>query len=142
MQKTTRALIKHRQEPTVYAIEADEDGIILAALDVTSEVTGGGFCVHLLPALALTGRIDDVELLNREREEHWEGFTPECGNVHHVMADLIAAEKEHRAAATATAIAESRFRSLKKDTDAKAAKVHDLLGRIADRKPLPLFESR
>jgi hypothetical protein len=139
MASTTRRLIKHVHEPTVYAVEVDEDGFILAALDVTSEVTSGGLCLHMLSTLPLAGALDDVERLNRERDT-FDAYTADCGNVHHLMADLIAAEREHRAASAQTAMAESRFRSLKKDTELKAAKVHDLLGRIADRKPLPLFE--
>jgi hypothetical protein len=136
----TRSLIKHIQEPTIYAIEADENGFILGALDVTSEITSGGFCAHLLNGLPLTGALDDVERLNRERDEHWQVFESDCGNVHHLMADLLAFEKDHRAAATAFAMADSRAKALRKDMDLRAQKVHDLLGRIADRKPLPLFE--
>jgi hypothetical protein len=80
-----------------------------------------------------------VELLNRERESY-EAYTADCANVHHLMADVVAAEKDHRRAAEASAMAESRFRSLKKDTELKAQRVHELLGKIVDRKPLPLFE--
>ena len=139
MGKTTRSLIKHRQEPTVYAIESDEDALILAALDVTREATSGGLCSHTLGDLPLAGRIDDVELLNRERE-NYDGFIPECGNVHHLMTELLALDREHRQAAAAASIAEARFRSLRKDVDAKSQKVHELLARINERKPLPLFE--
>lgn len=140
--RTTRSLIKHQAEPTVYAIEGDEDGMILAALDVTDEATSGGLCVHMLAGLPLAGRIDDVEMLNRERDEQWAPYVPECGNTHHLLGELIAMEKDHRAAAGLFAIADAKARSLKKDVDQKAAKVHELLARIADRKPLPLFEQQ
>lgn len=138
--KTTRSLIKHTAEPFIYCIECDDEGFILAAMDVTKEAESGGLCPHMLAGLPLAGAIEDVERLNRERDSEWNVYTTDCGNVHHLMADLINAEKDHRAAAAQTAMAESKFRSLKKDTELKAAKVHDILGRLADRKPLPLFE--
>jgi hypothetical protein len=138
---TTRMFIKHRAEPTTYAIEADEGGLILAALDVTDEATTGGLCPHLLGGLPLAGRLDDVEMLNRQREAEFEDYVPECGNLHHLMQDLLALERDHRDAAAAFALADSRAKSLKKDLEMRAAKVHDLLDRINHRTPLPLFEA-
>jgi hypothetical protein len=139
--KLTRSLIKHIAEPTVYVIETDEDGMILNALDVTNEATGGGLCPHVINDLPLAGRIEDVELLNRERDEQWQPYVPDCGNIHHLMTDLLAFEREHRAAAQAFAMADSRAKGLRKELDLKSQKVHELLGRIADRKPAPLFEA-
>src|SRR5262245_37007818 len=130
--RTTRSLIKHLQEPTVYAIESDEDGLILSALDVTREATSGGLCLHTLGDLPLAGRIDDVELLNRERE-NFDAYVPDCGNVHHLMTELLALDRDHRATSAAAAIADSKAKSLRKDAEAKAAKVHELLAKINER---------
>jgi hypothetical protein len=139
--KLTRSLIKHNIEPHVYVIESDEDGMILAALDVTSEATRGGLCGHMLADLPLAGAIDDVEMLNRERDDSFGPYEAECGNVHHLLADLLAMEREHRSAAASFAMADSRAKSLKKEMELRAQKVHELLGRIGDRKPLPLFDA-
>lgn len=136
--KLTRSLIKHLEDGTIYCIEADESGFILAALDVTSEANSGGLCSHILASLPLAGNIEEVERLNRDRDR-FEGFEAACGNVHHLMAELLDLEREHRAASALCAMAEARFRSLKKDVDLKGTKVHELLNRIAERKPLPLF---
>jgi hypothetical protein len=135
-----RYFLKHRAQPTVYAVEGDEDGDILGVLDVTTEATSGGLCPHLLSTLPLAGRLDDVEYLQRTREEY-ESFTPECGNVHHLMTDLLTFEREHRQVAAAFALADGKAKALKKDMELRAAKVHELLGRIDDRSALPLFDA-
>jgi CHAD domain-containing protein len=137
---TTRSFIKHIKEPGTYAVETDEDGFILAALDVSSEMTSGGICPHLLPTLPLAGRVEDIEVLMRARDEY-EPFEPDCGNVHHLMNDLLSFEREYRQSETAFALADSKAKALKKEMEAKAVRVHDLLSRISDRKPLPLFEN-
>ena len=137
---TIRRFTKHLKDATVFAIEAAEDGLILASLDVTTEATSGGLCTHLLPTLPLAGRLDDVEYLNAHADE-FEGFEPECGNAHHLMNDLVTLEKEHRNAIAVYAMAASRAAGAKKEMELRAAKVHDLLGRIGDRKPLPLFDA-
>jgi hypothetical protein len=144
----TRSLIKHAKEPAFYVIEADEDGVILAALDVSSEVTSGGLCRHMVKDVPLLGQLDDVERLNRERAQGdaegvdvWLPYVAECGNVHHLMTELLALDRDHRAAAHAYAVADAKAKSLKKEMDARGEKVHELLGQISDRKPLPLFEA-
>jgi len=137
----TRYFLKHRAEPTVYAVEGDEDGNLLAVLDVTDAATSGGLCPHLLSSLPLAGRIEDVEYVNRVRDAEYDSYVPECGNVHHLMTDLLALEREHREAAAAFAMADSKSKATKKDMELRAAKVHALLDRINDRVPLPLFEA-
>lgn len=136
---TTRALIKHTIEPTTYAVEIDADGMILSALDVTTEATSGGLCPHLLETLPLAAAIDDVERLNRTRDAY-STFVPDCANAHHLLSDLVKLESEHRTAIDAFAAADARAKSAKKRVDETAAEVHQLLGKIRDRKPLPLFE--
>ena len=135
----TRALLRHRDYQTVYAIEVDFEGTILGALDVTTEVERGGLCGHLLETLPLAGSIDTVELLTRHRDD-FEPFTVSCGNVHHLFNDLLRCEKDHRAALAAFATADARAKGLKKEADARGAKVHELLGKLADAPPLPLFD--
>jgi len=133
-------LIKDPDVDIVFAIEQDDDAIVLAALDVTAEAKSGGLCSHLLASLPLAGRIDDVEMINRQRER-FTRFEVDCGNVHHLMRDLLTLEHDYRESVDRFALADSRAKSLKKDVDTCAAKVHDLLQRIATRKPLPLFEA-
>lgn len=135
----TRSLIKHRIEPTTYAVEMDFEGVILGALDVTSEVTSGGFCSHTLSGLPLAGSIDTVEQLNRQRDD-FEAFQPTCGNVHHLFNDILTMKKSHRAALAAFALADARAKALEREAKAQAAKIEELLGRLVDQKPLPLFD--
>ena len=75
--QTSRYYLKHTAEPFVYAVEADDEGTILNALDVSDEHEQGGLCPHMLASLPLAARIDDVERLNRDRSD-FEPFTPEC----------------------------------------------------------------
>ena len=92
--QTSRYYLKHTAEPFVYAVEADDEGTILNALDVSDEHEQGGLCPHMLASLPLAARIDDVERLNRDRSD-FEPFTPECRHVHHLMDDLLAAERHY-----------------------------------------------
>ena len=136
-----RRFIKHRAEPTVYAIETDEDGMILGAVDLTDDATKGGLCPHMIGSIPLAGRIEDVEYLNRKIDDEYDDYVPECGNVHHLMTDLLAMERAHREAAALFALADSDAKAKRKTMENAGAKVHDLLQRIEDRKPLPLFEA-
>lgn len=135
----TRRLIKHLAQPVIYAVDVDDDGMVLGALDVTTEVTSGGLCSHLLESLPLVGRLDDVEYLNAHRDEY-EPYATACGNIHHLMRDLLRLEADHRAAKAAFRLTDARAKALRRDVDARAAEVHALLDQIAERKPLPLFE--
>jgi hypothetical protein len=138
--KTTRLFLKHIAEPTVYAIEADEGGVTVGALEVTSDMTAGGLCPHMLPTLPLNGRAEVLAYLEESRHLY-EPYEPDCGNVHHLMHDLLNYERDHREAADTYAMADSKAKALKKEMEAKAARIHDLLRRINDRESLPLFES-
>lgn len=136
--KLIRTFIKHRAEPTVYALETDEEGNILAALDVSDAATKGGLCPHMLASMALTGRVEDLEYLTRAREAEFEDFVPECGDVHHLMTDLLSLEKEYQTSCAAFAMADSRAKSLKKDMELKGARVHECLTRVRQpRLPFP-----
>jgi hypothetical protein len=135
-----KRFIKHRAEPTVFAIETDEEGTILAALDVTDEATKGGLCPHMIASMPLSGHVEDIEFLSRKIDDEFDDYVPECGNVHHLMNDLLQMEREHRDAAASFAMADSTAKAKKKSMELAGQKVHDLLQRIEDRKPLPLFE--
>ena len=93
--QTSRYYLKHTAEPFVYAVEEDDEGTILNALDVSDEHEQGGICPHMLASLPLAARIDDVEHLNRDRG-NFERVDPECRHVHHLMDDLLAAERYYR----------------------------------------------
>lgn len=135
----SRYYLKHKADPTTYAVEADERGEILSALDVTDEAAKGGLCPHLLTTLPLAARIDDVESLNRHRDE-FHVCEPDCRNTHHLLSDLLALERDYRTAVQAWEVADGEAKVLKKRMEAQGEKVHALLQRIQDRKPLPLFE--
>jgi hypothetical protein len=96
--------------------------------------------MHLIASLPLAAQIDDVEALNRTRDQY-ETFVPDCANAHHLLADLVQKETEHRAAIDAFAMLDARAKAGKKRVDETAAEVHTLLGKIANRKPLPLFDN-
>lgn len=130
--------LKHKAEPLTYAVEADERGHVLAALDVSGDETSGGLCPHILPSLPLAGGMDDVEMLNKQRAE-FNLFEPECGNTHHLLKDLLEMEREYRGSTQRWESADRNAKSLKKIMEEDGEKVHQLLMKIQDRKPLPLF---
>lgn len=134
----TRVYLKHKAEPLTFAVEMDERGRCLAVLDVSDEQTKGGLCPHLLGVLPLAGRIDDVESVNARRQE-FHLFEPECGNTHHLLADLLTMERAYRGSTERFESADRNAKSLKKIMEEDGAKVHQLLIKIQDRKPLPLF---
>ena len=136
----TRFYLKHRAEPGTFACEGDAAGAILGALDVTDEQTKGGLCPHMLSSLPLAGRVDDLDYLNRERD-NFEPFVPECGNVHHLLEDLLDLERAHVTAINEYAEADAEAKTRKKAMEAAGQKVHALLIRISERKPLPLFDA-
>jgi len=133
-----RYFLKHKALPTVYAVEADEDGTIMFALDVTDEATKGGLCLHMLDSLPLAARVDDVLALTKDRFEFLD-YEPECGNTHHLMTDLLELEERYRDASDAFNVAHARASVLKKQMEGCGDEVHALLRKIRDRKPLPLF---
>ncbi len=45
--QTSRYYLKHTAEPFVYAVEADDEGTLLNALDVSDEHEQGGLCPHM-----------------------------------------------------------------------------------------------
>lgn len=134
-----RFFLKHKAEPMTFAVEADDRGNILGIIDVTDSATKGGLCPHLLDTLPLVGRIDDADFLNRTREE-FDYYAPDCANTHHLLNDLLELEKDYRIFLAEWSEADGEAKRLKKRMEAQAEKVHELLQKIQDRKPLPLFE--
>lgn len=133
-----RFYIKHKAEPTVFAIERDKQGY-LAAMEVTDSATKQGLCPHLLPSLPLGDEPGLLTHLERHKTE-FELYEPECGNVHHLMNDLIELERDFRECGRQWASADLSAKALKKLLDSKGEKVDDLLERIYNRPSLPLFD--
>lgn len=52
-----RFYLKHKDLSTIYAVEADDRGEILAVLDMSTEAEKGGICPHQLSSLPLVGRM-------------------------------------------------------------------------------------
>lgn len=141
MSQLKRYFLKHRSQPDVWAIEGDDsDGAILAALDVTSDATKGGLCPHMLDALPLVANVGDLEYIARQRDDY-ELHVPECGNTHHLLADLLALEREHVEAVAEFAEADAVAKMKKRAAENAGSKVHAVLARMMDRKPLPLFDA-
>jgi hypothetical protein len=135
-----RYYLRHKELKTTYAVEGDDRGEILGVLDVSAEAGQGGICPHMLPSLPLAGRIDEVEYLMKHRDE-FAIEEPDCRNAHHLMTDLLLLESDYRAMTRQFEQADAEAKALKKRMEAQGDKVHSLLCRIQDRKPLPLFET-
>lgn len=133
-----RFYIKHKANPTVFAIERDKRGY-LAALEVTDASTKGGVCPHMLPSLPLSDEPGLLAHLERAKTE-FELYEPECGNVHHLMTDLIELERDYRDVLRQWTQIDMQAKALKKLVDHKGDKVHELLERIYNRPALPLFD--
>jgi hypothetical protein len=136
----SRYYLMHKKTEITFAVEADDRGEILGAVEVTAEKYLGGLCPHMLPTLPLAGRIDDVIDLQKSRDD-FDVYEPDCRNAHHLMSDLLVLESDYRAMTRAFEQADAEAKALKKRMEAQGEKVHALLCRISDRKPLPLFET-
>lgn len=139
MSETIRYFLKHRAEPATYAVEGDDDGTLRGALDVTATVTAGGLCAHQLATLPIEPS-EDLERLQAARDD-FEEWVPDCENVHHLMTELLALERAHLASINTYAAADAQTKALKKTMEAAGTKVHALLQKVADRKPLPLLDA-
>ena len=140
---TTRFYLKHLAEPHVFAVEADEAGTILYALDLSDEYSkgeGAGLCSHMLDTLPLQGHVEDIERLNIDRSE-WKRYAPDCTDIHHMVNDLMTFEQEYLADLDTYNDAAEATKRLKKRADASGERVHTVLQRMAkSREPLPLFD--
>lgn len=108
-----RYYLKHKTEPTTYAVEGDDRGEVLAALDVTGDATKGGLCPHLLETLPLAARIDDVIQINKHKDD-FQVFEPDCQNTHHLLSDLLTLERNYREATSAFGQADAEAKGAEK----------------------------
>lgn len=76
-----RSFIKHKVYGTVYAIEGDEAGTVLASAVVT-EATA---CRHTLAALALT--LEGIDQVNADIRDY-EVFEPACTDATHLLDEI------------------------------------------------------
>lgn len=81
-----RSFIKHKVYGTVYAIEGDDSGTVLASAVVT-EATA---CRHTLPAYELT--LDEVAPIN-EHIRDYEMFEPACSDPKHLLDEIGVQER-------------------------------------------------
>lgn len=87
----TRSFIKHKVYGTVYAIEGDDAGTVLASAVVT-EATA---CRHTLVAIALT--LDDVDQVNANLRDY-EVVEPACSDPKHLLVEIGVQERTCQAA--------------------------------------------
>ena len=130
---TTRSFVRHLVFGTVYVIEINETGDVLAAAVVTDATA----CRHRLHEQALT--LDAAEAV-REHRADFEPFDPVCNDARHLLADIgiatRAADRAERDYETAAHDAKS-----KKELAEKArAFVMQLTRDATNPRPLPLFD--
>lgn len=137
----TRSFLKHKVYGTVYAIEGDDTGTVLASAVVT-EATA---CRHTLATIALT--LDDVAQVNQNLRDY-EVFEPACSDPKHLLVEIgvqertcQAAEQELVAAVTTANELRATAKATREVFEKEKAKLRALVREATNSPVLPPAES-
>jgi len=89
----TRGFLKHKVYGTVIAVERDETGVVLAALEIGEAIA----CRHRLAGYALRPDVNACAEINAHPRD-FASFEPVCGEAAHLLAEIGGAEQAARAA--------------------------------------------
>lgn len=128
-----RGFLKHKVYGTVYVVERDDSGAVLAALEM-HEATA---CRHRLDLYTL--ELTDAERINKTIRD-FESFEPVCGDAGHLLADIGAASRECLQAENSWQVARSRAKALKETFEEKNATLRKLVRDSTAPPKLPLFD--
>lgn len=129
----TRRFFKHKIYGTVFAIEQDEKGEVLAALAL-NEAT---ICRHQLPTYNLN--LDAAEAIQQHVRDY-EIVDPACSDPTHLLADIGTAEKECQAAESDWAAAHAVAKAKKEVFEQKQETLRQIVRDATSPKPMPLFD--
>lgn len=131
----TRSFLKHKIYGTVYAVETDEEGTVLASAVIT-EATA---CRHALGGYTLT--LFEVELINAHIRDY-EFFEPKCADATHLLDDIGTQERVCQGAESEWAIARGHAKACKETFEQEKAKLRAMVREATTPAVLPLFDAR
>lgn len=129
-----RSFLKHKVYGTVFCVDVDETGEVLAALAVSEAST----CIHTKDDLTLN--LDDAKAIN-EHFRDYEAADLKCTDPTHLLADIGQQEKVCAEAEAAWKTAHSEAKSLKEAFDAHQNVLRRMVRDATSPKPLPLLDS-
>jgi hypothetical protein len=130
----TRRFLKHKVYGTVFAVEQDETGLVLAALAVGE----AGSCRHQLEKYGL--KLDGAEEIAKHMRDY-EIFDPACVEPTHLLADIGAAEKACQDAELEWQQAHTRAKALKEAFEGTQDALRQIVRDATNPKPMPLFDA-
>lgn len=130
-----RSFIKHKVYGTVYAIEGDETGTVLASAVVT-EATA---CRHTLPAYELT--LDDVDRVNIDIRDY-EVFEPVCSDPKHLLDEIGLLDRAVSTAEAELVGAGVAMKQAREAVKGAKAKLWAMVREATNPVPLPLFDAK
>lgn len=129
----TRSFFRHKVFRTLFAVEHDDSGLVLAAA-VVSEASA---CPHALAELSLA--LDDAVDLNKHAADY-ELATLQCSDPKHLLADIATAERECQLAEAEWNAAHREAKSLKETFEKKASLLRSIVREATSPRPMPLFD--
>lgn len=130
----TRGFLKHKIYGTVVAVERDETGLVLAAMEVHEAIA----CRHRLAGYALTLDANACAEINAHPRDY-DAFEPVCGDSSHLLADIAAAASAVQVAEIEWQQAHAHAKALKETFEQKSAALRQVVYASTMPPELPLF---
>jgi len=129
-----RGFLKHKIYGTVVAVERDETGIVLAAMEVHEAIA----CRHRLAGYPLSPDVNVCAEINAHPRD-FESFEPVCVDAAHLLADIGVAEKAAQAAEVDWQRAHAHAKALKETFEEQTAALRQIVRASTSPTTLPLF---
>lgn len=130
-----RRFLKHQVYGTLYAVEMDNTGEVLAATVVTDATA----CPHTLAGYTLTVDAESTAINTHQRD--YAVFEPRCSDPGHLLADLGTQEQVCQGARNAWLVARSHAKELKENLEKAEALLRAMVREATTpAAPLPLFD--
>jgi hypothetical protein len=131
-----RRYLKHQVYGTLYAVDMDNTGEVLAHIVVT-EATA---CPHTLAGYTLGVNNETVDINTHIRD--FEVFEPRCVDAGHLLADLGTQEQVCQVARHEWTVARSHAKELKENLEKAEALLRSMVREATTpAAPLPLFDA-
>jgi len=128
----TRSFLKHKVFGTLYAVDRDAAGVVVAAVSVTSATA----CRHMLDTYELT---PDFYAINKEIRDY-AFFEPTCSDPAHWLQEIGAQEKLCSEAEGEWLRAKSHAKELREAYEQEKAALRTLCREATTAPALPLFD--
>lgn len=129
----TRRFFKHKIYGSVFAVEQDEKGEVLAAIALNEATV----CRHQLPTYQLA--LDAAEDIQKHVRDY-EIIDPPCSDPTHLLSDIGAAEKACQVAESEWDAAHSHAKALKEVLAQKQEHLRQIVRDATAPRPMPLFD--